>query len=197
MPNYFVDMFNQAVSRGLEAAKIQAARNWFSTQTTNVRRVEPRTVIQKSRNDLVNKVFIGQMFLFMYDAKTKDTLPYFDRFPLIFPFRRVPDGFYGINMHYLPYMIRAKLMDALYDTINNDKKDQTTKLRISYNILNSAAKFRYFEPCIKRYLNNQVQSRFLYVDPNQWETALFLPLERFVGATKAQVWKDSRKKIGI
>lgn len=197
MPNYFVDMFNQAVSRGLEAAKIQAARNWFSTQTTNVRRVEPRTVIQKSRNDLVNKVFIGQMFLFMYDAKTKDTLPYFDRFPLIFPFRRVPDGFYGINMHYLPYMLRAKLMDALYDTINNDKKDQTTKLRISYNILNSAAKFRYFEPCIKRYLNNQVQSRFLYVDPNQWETALFLPLERFVGATKAQVWKDSRKKIGI
>lgn len=197
MPNYFVDMFNQAVSRGLEAAKIQAARNWFSTQTTNVRRVEPRTVIQKSRNDLVNKVFIGQMFLFMYDAKTKDTLPYFDRFPLIFPFRRVPDGFYGINMHYLPYMLRAKLMDALYDTINNDKKDQTTKLRISYNILNGAAKFRYFEPCIKRYLNNQVQSRFLYVDPNQWETALFLPLERFVGATKAQVWKDSRKKIGI
>ncbi|NDB30506.1 hypothetical protein EB169_12225, partial [archaeon] len=87
--------------------------------------------------------------------------------------------------------------DALYDTINNDKKDQTTKLRISYNILNGAAKFRYFEPCIKRYLNNQVQSRFLYVDPNQWETALFLPLERFVGATKAQVWKDSRKKIGI
>jgi len=197
MPNYFVDMFNQAVSRGMETAKMETARNWFSTQTTNVRRVEPRTVIQKSRNDLMSTVFIGQMFLFMYDAKTKDTLLYFDRFPLIFPFRKVQDGFYGINMHYLPYMLRAKLMDALYDTINNDKKDQTTRLRISYNILNSAARFRYFEPCVKRYLNIQVQSRFLYVDPNQWETALFLPLERFVGATKAQVWKDSRKKIGV
>lgn len=197
MANYFIDMFNQAVSKGMETAKMETARNWFSTQTTNVRRVEPRTVIQKSRNDLTNKVFIGQMFLFMYDAKTKDKLPYFDRFPLIFPFKKVNDGFYGINMHYLPYLLRARLMDALYDTINNDKKDQTTKLRITYNILSSAARFRYFEPCVKRYLNNQVQSRFLYVDPNQWETALFLPLERFVGATKAQVWKDSRKKIGV
>ena len=197
MPNYFVDMFNQAVSRGMETSKMETARNWFSTQTTNVRRVEPRTVIQKSRNNLMSRVFIGQMFLFMYHAKTKDTLPYIDRFPLIFPFRKVRDGFYGINMHYLPYMLRAKLMDAVYDIINNDKKDETTRLRISYNILNSAARFRYFEPCVKRYLNNQVQSRFLYVDPNQWETALFLPLERFVGATKAQVWKDSRKKIGV
>ncbi|NDG29042.1 hypothetical protein EB118_02950 [bacterium] len=197
MPNYFVDMMNRAVAQGIQTAKIEAARNWFSSQTTNVRRVEPRTVIQKSRNDLMSRVFVGKMFLFMYEAKTKETLPYFDRFPLIFPFRKVNDGFYGINMHYLPYMLRAKLMDALYETLNNDKKDETTRLRITYNILSSAARFRYFEPCIKRYLNNQVQSRFLYVDPNQWETALFLPLERFVGATKQQVWKDSRKKIGI
>lgn len=197
MPNYFVDIMNQAVQQGLETAKIQNARNWFSSQTTNVRRIEPRTVIQKSRNDLVNKITIGRMYLFMYDAKTKDTLPYFDRFPLIFPFRKVQDGFFGINMHYLPYMLRARLMDAMYDTLNNDKKDETTKLRITYNILNSAARFRYFKPCVKHYLNIQVQSRFLYVDPNQWETALFLPLERFVGANKLTVWKDSRKKIGI
>lgn len=197
MPNYFVDMMNRAVAQGLETSKTQDARNWFSTQTTNVRRVEPRTVIQKSRDNLTNRTFIGMMYLFMYDAATKDKLPYFDKFPLIFPFRKVQGGFFGINMHYLPYMLRARLMDSLYNTLNNDKMDDTTRLRINYNILNSAARFRFFKPCIKHYLNTQVKSRFLFVEPKQWETALFLPLERFEGATKQQVWKDSRRKIGI
>jgi len=197
MPNYFVDMMNNAVAQGLESSKIQDSRNWFSTQMTNVRRVEPRTVIQKSKDNLTNRTFIGMMYLFMYDAATKDKLPYFDRFPLIFPFRKIQGGFYGINMHYLPYLLRARLMDALYDTLNNDKMDETTRLRINYNILNGAARFRFFKPCIKHYLNTQVKSRFLFVEPKQWETALFLPLERFEGATKQQVWKDSRKKIGV
>jgi len=197
MSNYFTDLMNQALAKGLEAYKIQDARNWFSTQTNNVRRVQPRVVLQKSNNNLTNITYIGKMYMFIYDPATKQTLPYFDRFPLIFPFQKVPNGFYGINLHYLPYLLRAKLMDSLYQTINNDKMDETTRLKINYGILNRAAKFKYFKPCVKHYLNNQVKSRFLYVDPKQWETALFLPLERFEGASKTQVWKDSKRKIGI
>jgi hypothetical protein len=135
------------------------------------------------------------MYLFAYDPKTKEDLPYYDRFPLVFPFRRVPGGFYGINMHYLPPLLRAKLMDALYDTVNNDKMDETTRLRINYRILQSAAKFRFFEPCVKHYLNNHVKTRFLRVDPTQWDVALFLPLERFAKATKSRIYADTKKKI--
>lgn len=197
MPNYFLDMMNKAISMGIENEKISNARNWFSTQTSNVKRVEPRTVVQKSRDSLTNHLTVGRMYLFIYDAKTKDTLPYFDKFPLIFPFRKVDNGFYGINMHYLPYLFRARLMDALYETLNNNKMNETTKLKINYNLLNSSVKYRFFKPCVKHYLNNYVKSRFLYVDPNQWEVALFLPLERFQGATKLQVWKDSISKINI
>jgi hypothetical protein len=102
----------------------------------------------------------------------------------------------GINMHYLPHVLRAKLMDSLYDIASNDKYDETTKLRISYNVLNSAAKYKWFKPCIKHYLTSQVRSRFIYVYPAEWDIALFLPLERFDGATKSQVWKDSKKLIG-
>jgi hypothetical protein len=32
------------------------------------------------------------------------------------------------------------------------------------------------------------------IPPEEWEIALFLPLERFVGATKRKVWRDTRKK---
>ena len=170
------------------------ARNWLRQKAAEVRNVNPRSTIQQGPI-LTNRIVTGNMYLFAYDPKTKEDLPYYDRFPLVFPFRRVKDGFYGINMHYLPPLLRAKLMDALYDTVNNDKMDETTRLRINYRILQSAAKFRYFEPCVKHYLNNHVKTRFLMVDPKQWDVALFLPLERFVKANRLKVYADSKNKI--
>jgi len=170
------------------------ARNWLRQKAAEVRNVNPKATITQGPL-LTNRIITGEMYLFAYDPKTKEDLPYYDRFPLVFPFRKVKGGFYGINMHYLPPLLRAKLMDALYDTINNDKMDETTRLRINYRILQSAAKFRFFEPCVKHYLNNHVKSRFLKVDPTQWDVALFLPLERFAKASKLKVYADSKNKI--
>ena len=100
------------------------------------------------------------MYMMEYVAKHRATLPYYDRLPLIFPYKKVPGGFMGLNMHYLPLPLRARLMDALYDTANNTKYDESTRLRISYQILEKAAKFREFRPCVKRYLTSQVSSKF-------------------------------------
>jgi hypothetical protein len=55
------------------------------------------------------------------------------------------DGFLGINLHYISPLLRAKLMDALYSTINNKNYNDTTSLQISYDILKSAAQFRLFK----------------------------------------------------
>ena len=142
-----------------------------------------------------SRPLIGGMYMYEYMAKTRDKLPYYDRLPLIFPFKTVKGGFYGLNMHYLPLPLRAKLMDALYETANNSKYDETTRLRINYQILNKAAKFEAFKPCVKRYLNSQVQSKFMYVYPSEWDIALFLPTERFVGASKSTVFAQSKRKI--
>lgn len=172
------------------------ANIWLREQAQAIRNVpNPKNLLVKQSDRLVTNLTVGRMYLFMYDPKLKEELPYYDRFPLIFPFRRVNGGFYGINLHYLPHMMRAKLMDNLYSLANNKANDDTTKLRLSYQLLASASKFRYFEPCVKHYLNSHVKSRFLWVPAEQWETALFLPLERFVGATKQQVWRDSRKMV--
>ena len=86
-------------------------------------------------------------------------------------------------------------MDALYDITNNQKYDETTKLRLSYDLLNSASKYRFFKPTFKKYLNNHVRSRFVEINPTEWDIALFLPVERFEKASKSQVWKDSRAMI--
>jgi hypothetical protein len=86
-------------------------------------------------------------------------------------------------------------MDALYSTITTKELDETTRLRISYNILQAATKYRYFKPCIKRYLVSQVRSKFFYIEPTEWEMALFLPTDRFVGANKQRIYADSRNRI--
>jgi len=119
----------------------------------------------------------------------------YDAFPIIFPIKLLDDGFLGLNFHYLQPALRAMLMDSLY-TLNSDPKlTKMAKIQLSYQLLRSAAQFKYFKPCIKRYLYSQFRSKFVYVDPDTWDIALFLPIEQFKGATNNQVWADTRKAI--
>lgn len=176
------------------------AREWFREEASAVSRgsVTPNKLISQSRGRLYTQITtqdIGRMYMFMYDAKTKEQLPYWDKFPLIFVVEKYNDGFLGINLHYLPPVFRARLMDALYNIERNDTLRESKKLRLSYNILKSAARFRYFKPCIKRYLNNHIKSRQLYIPYEDWDIALFLPTERFVKANYRTVWNNSRRSI--
>jgi hypothetical protein len=176
----------------------RAARDWFRTKALSVRKVQDNKITNTQmpfrRLQMLTPNSIGKMYMFVYDAKHKDTLPYFDAFPMIFPIEFYGDSFLGINLHYLSPVLRAKLMDALYPTINNKKFDNTTKLRIAYQTLASASKFRYFKPCVHKYLFSQVGSAFIYIAPDEWDFALMLPTERFQGANKQQVFKDSLEK---
>ena len=194
-------LFDELLTKGIRQGKIPAktseARNWYRNQAQDYKRVRENDFFGKKgdRERMSSRPILGGMYMYEYTAKTKDTLPYYDRLPLIFPYKTVKGGFYGLNMHYLPLPLRAKLMDALYETANNQAYDETTKIKISYKILDKAAKFKEFRPCVKRYLTSQVNSKFMYVYPSEWDIALFLPTERFVGASKTKVWSDSRGKI--
>ena len=192
-------LFDEILTKGVRAGQVPArenqAREWYRNTASGYRRLNERGFMTGDTDRLTTRPMTGSMYMFYYDAKHKATLPYFDRFPLVFPIKKTPNGFLGINLHYLPLQYRAKLMDALYDASNNTRYDETTRLRMNYSVLSSAAKFRYFKPCVKRYLTGQMKSRFLYIYPSEWDIALFLPLERFDGASKTKVFADSRKAI--
>ena len=190
----FDDLLAKGVRAGEVPARTDGARDWYRDRARRTR-ISPQTLIKSDRDRLTSKVLIGKMYHFFYDPKHKKTLPYYDRFPLIFPFKKVRGGFLGINLHYLPLRLRAKLMDELY-TLSRDKRyDENTRLRLSYNVLNGAAKYKYFKPCVKHYLTPHVKSRFLEIYAAEWDIALFLPTEKFVGAVKGKVHADSRKMI--
>jgi hypothetical protein len=168
------------------------ARNWFRSEASR------STVNRESifaEEVLKNNVKVGNMYFFKYDPKFKRELPYYDSYPLIFPFDKVRGGFLGINLHYLPLEERASLMDGLYDLVNNERYDSTTSLRLSYDVLKAYTKLKSYKPCVKHYLNRYVRSQFVLVQPNSWDTALFLPLQKFNKAPTSTVYRDSANKI--
>lgn len=196
MATLFDDILTKGIRAGQVPAREKKARDWYRDTAAASGRINENRLMKSDKDRLTARPLIGSMYMFFYDAKHKDTLPYFDRFPLIFPYKKVKGGFMGINLHYLPLQYRALLMDALYETANNSRYDESTRLKINYDILSKASRFKYFKPCVKHYLTSQVQSRFMYVYPSEWDVALFLPTERFSGARKTKVFADSRKLIG-
>lgn len=168
---------------------------WFQQQALLIKRqnITPKSVL-KGEN-LTANIKPGNLYMFLYDAKHKETLPYWDRFPLVFPYERTKDGFMGLNMHYLPYQLRVQLLQRLMQFANNTRMDETTRLKYSWSLIGGVSKFKAAEPCIKHYLSEHVRSSFKMIPAQDWATAMLLPVESFVGANKNRVWQDSTRAI--
>lgn len=145
----------------------------------------------------INNFLVGRMVMYYYDPKLKETLPYYDRFPLAIIVKINRKGFMALNLHYLPPDLRIKLLDGLMTIYKDKYMDETKKLRMSYQLLRSTSRTKYFAPCLKQYLYGHVRSKFYVVDPAEWEMVLNLPTERFEKKSKQHVWNQSRTQLGI
>jgi hypothetical protein len=194
----FDNILIKGSQQGVVPAKTKIAREWYRSAAGKLTGNISASTFEKRTDEArkVSSMEFGYMYAFKYDPKHKADLPYYDTFPLIFPVKMESDGFLGINFHYLPPVLRAKLMDALYSTLTNKQYDDSTKVRISYSILQGASKYRYFKPTLKKYLRAHVRSQFLEIQVQEWDIALFLPTESFRKADTGRVWEESRKKLG-
>lgn len=193
----FENIFRSGKIKGFKAGDVMV-RDYFMDKAMSTRLTRSPEKIMESPSAVSNSVTRptpGKLLMYQYDAKHKDTLPYWDRFPVVFPLNLYKDSFLGLNLHYLPPVHRVRLLDALYETLNNTKYDDTTKMRISYQILNSSAKFSYFQPCIKKYLYSHLKSRLIEVPIDEWDYVCFLPIARFQKASERTVWNESVQKI--
>ena len=130
-----------------------------------------RSLINQGKATVAPKY--GIMNLFGYDPKFKETLPYYDRFPLIFPIDFAKGGFYGINFHYLQPGARVNFLRQLSRFASDKNYDKKTR----YNIGELSG--RYFKKTIKHYLYSQVRTSFLNITADEMAIAIFLPVARF------------------
>lgn len=186
----FVNIIKRGEELGLLPGKEQKSRDWFRSQTGRFSRINENNLFKSEI--LRSKVLPGFMYLFAYDPKFRDELPYYDRLPLVFPFQFDSEGFTAINFHYLDLNSRAKLMDMLYVLVTDKNYDEKTRLRLTYDTLKSVCRIPYYKACTKRYLYGRVKSRYILIPADEWDMALFLPLERFAKKSKATVFADSK-----
>ena len=178
--------------KGFGPRSVQA-RQWLQSKIGTLN--PTKGALMKDRERLKKSSIIGRMYFYFYDPKTKDTLPYYDKFPLVIPIEHYPDGFLGLNLHYISPKQRIILLDKLSSILTDHNYDERTRLRISYAYLAKASTMFEATPCIKRYLFTHVQSRFLEITADEWDIAVMLPVESFAKANKQKVWSDSRKKM--
>ncbi len=189
---YLLDRIKSSLASQGFNPRSSAARQWLRAKVNELKPTPSSLMRDKER--LRDKSFIGKMYFFFYDAKLKDSLPYFDMFPLVIPIEQYQDGFLGLNLHYIHPKQRIILLDKLSDTATNTRFDERTRLKLSYNYLTATSNTFEAKACIKKYLFNHITSRFLEIPADEWDIAALLPVENF-NASTSKVYSDSRKKF--
>ena len=161
---------------------------WCRKKVADMTKISRTKLLNDEAVKQVSTPLVGRMFMYFYDPKYKKTLPYYDRFPLIIMVKKAPGGFYGINLHYLPPVLRAKFFDKLLDYSNNNKYNKSTRFKMSYDLLNKTSKLSAVKPCYKKYLTKHIKSRISEISASEWEIAIFLPTEQFIKKGKNSIW---------
>ena len=186
----FLEKLRDALNRNQGNVKTRNARDWFQRRARALKSELRNKFTQvdtadefynKSKKTGKQSIGPGSIFAYFYDPKYKKELKYYDRFPLVLVFDFKPNGFIGCNFHYLPPLLRAKLMDEI------DKAKG-----INWKAL---SRIKEVKPTVKRYLYKHISSKVVQIEDDEKEIALFLPTERFKKENKLVVWGDSRRMI--
>lgn len=99
---------------------------------------------------------LGYPVMFVYDAKWKQELPYWDALPFSIVLAKYPDGFLGLNLHYIQWTTRVQLAKKIMQATKNKKRItymQIKKAWISLKLPNALLNL-----VIRRYLYSHVRS---------------------------------------
>lgn len=179
----------------IESKRVRKSKHGVGFATKKMIGADKQTI---SAVDWTQFPLVGHLYHFIYDPKYKETLKYYDIFPLTMPLNYTNNGFLGMNFHYLPPMLRAKLFDTLNgirEHVEYRGMKEEEYLKISYGFLKGMGNTIY-KPTIKRYLWSHLKSNFAHIGSEEWENVIFLPSEQFKKAGKREVWSDSRRIIG-
>ena len=187
------DTLQAGAQRAGVKARTKNSQKWFQKKVQELTIPNRKALLKDDALERTGRNIRGNMYMYFYDPKFKETLPYYDRFPLTIMIDPAPGGFYGLNLHYLNYPVRARFLDELMSLAPNNVKDTTRLVKLRYDLLQSVRKYKEFKPCFKHYLGKHVVSQFSRVPMTDWEIAIFLPVEQFKKKSKTSIWNESLK----
>lgn len=204
----YLDKYYETFGPGAKR-NIRRSQEWFMDRINKDANLTPnhlmRAFANKRRPPTANKYLFGRLFFYKYDAKHKDTLEYWDMYPLVFFFNaQMGDGFkfgdrgvlylWGLNLHYLPPKLRLLIFQDLITLRNERTYRAKTRLRLTWEKLAHFGHHHLYSHCVKMYRADHIMSQLVEIEPQYWELVLPMRTARFQKATQATVWKDAWKK---
>lgn len=159
------------------------SRDWYMNkiQELRSRKLVTRNKLLSQTQNITSTLEVGSMYMFMYDAKYKNVLPEWDAFPLVIPFSIGDKLFKGFNLHYLPPVIRWKLLKTMLRS-----QDLSTIRRLSTRAtfnMEIASNIPVLKQTIHSYLYNHIiptkGGRYIKINPADWHFSILLPLQDF------------------
>lgn len=173
------------------------AQEWFLDKVRSIGdgSVDRNAMLKREPLKQASETIAGKMYMFWYLPKHKDTLPYFDKFPLVIPLDIEGQTLTALNLHYLPIDLRQGLFYSLLNRVSNQKYDDSTYLKVTYNFLKSNASLKAYRPCVKKYLAEGIMGRIVNVPASEWEVAVHLPTAVWRKRDEQYVHNRSREQI--
>ena len=160
---------------------------WFKTKAIYTSGQQARNIIFSDNERSWDKALVGKLYVFKYDAKTKDKLDMWDKYPLCMVLERTKGGFLGLNLHYLPKRNRMSFLNTFdkYARENSVEDGVTTgkgfsNWEILSDTFNDIGSGSLPKQCLKRYLNTYVRSKFVEIYPDEFDKAIQLPIDLWV-----------------
>jgi hypothetical protein len=158
--------------------QVDNSAEWFINEIQGINASAARRKMLGLKSRQAKYLVAGRMYLFTYRA---ETIPVFDKYPLIFPFSKTGEHFYGINLHYVPIPMRIEIINKLSVFANNQSMSANVRLVMQWNMIKalSQSKNLGIENCVKMYRNDRVQSMFSEIPPSSWRHVATLSLEKW------------------
>lgn len=181
MVNSFRTSIRQKIANDGAAVNNKSAK-WFS-----------ETIKNNVRGHKVTRPEAGKLYAYIYDAKHKDTLQYWDKYPLIIYLGLGKHNLmYGLNLHYIPPKARQQFLEELLKQYANTPTiTNSTKLKIDWSKVKG---FAGADQMIKAYIPGNIKGSLVEIKPSDWSNVVLLPLQQFMSKGKRfsaqQVWKS-------
>lgn len=140
----------------------------------------------------------GQIFTYSYHPKHAETLPYYDRFPLILFLDVQKNGnLLGLNLHYLNPVIRSRILGKLIGTVASNVIRHDNRIKITYGMVKELAAYKPLQFAIKSYIPRNIAGKMVRIPPIAWSHAVVFPSQLFVGKSDGSIWKEAVRKFGV
>lgn len=173
----------QAIEAMPAAKRNNKSIKWFRETVEGIPRAKVATRPQ-----------VGRMYTYVYDAKYKKKLPYWDRFPLIIMLDVSATHQLGLNLHYIPPKARQVFIEKILHLLSQKNFGPKAYFKINWQ---AVKRVPGADKMIKMYIRSRIQGHMIEINPMYWANAVYLPTQQFLDKegkrySARKVWMDGK-----